>query len=124
MPATPPEIEIYECANCGHRDAPDKLPAAKDVSQRCEAGDEFSDKECPHCGALCFPLGDEGTTLLKAAAPRLLSALTACELQLREYVAWHHKHSGGCSVEIESAWEEARDAMAAARGPSTVVARP
>lgn len=50
----------------------------------------------------------------RKAAPRLLSALKACELQLGEYVRWHHAHAGGCSVEIESAWEKARDAIAAA----------
>lgn len=44
----------------------------------------------------------------------VLSALKTCELQLREYVQWHHKNAGGCSVEMESAWEKARDAIAVA----------
>jgi hypothetical protein len=52
---------------------------------------------------------------LRQAAPKLLEALIACELQLREYVRRHHVNVGGCSVEIEDAWEQARDALAAAR---------
>lgn len=44
----------------------------------------------------------------------ILEALKACELQLREYVEWHHKHASGCSVEMETAWEKARDAIAVA----------
>ena len=48
---------------------------------------------------------------LRKAAPDMLQALQACELQLREYVQWHHANAGGCSVEIESAWEQARDAI-------------
>jgi hypothetical protein len=51
---------------------------------------------------------------LRKAAPLLLAALKACEVQLREYVDWHHAHAGGCSVEIEDAWEQARAAIAAA----------
>ena len=53
---------------------------------------------------------------LRKAAPDMLQALQACELQLREYVQWHHANAGGCSVEIESAWEQARDAIAVATG--------
>lgn len=59
-------------------------------------------------------LDAEGNAKLAACAPNLLAALKACELQLREYVDWHHKYSGGCSIEIESAWERAKDAIAQA----------
>lgn len=44
----------------------------------------------------------------------IIDALKTCELQLREYVQWHHKNAGGCSVEMETAWEKARDAIAVA----------
>jgi len=50
----------------------------------------------------------------RKAGSLLLSALQSCELQLKEYVHWHHAHAGGCSVEIESAWEHARTAIAEA----------
>src|SRR5262249_10132672 len=50
----------------------------------------------------------------RQAASKLLAALEACEWQLREYVRWHHANAGGGSVEIESAWEQARDAFAEA----------
>lgn len=52
---------------------------------------------------------------LIAAAPELLEALKDCQVQLAEYVAWHQKR-GGCSVEIESAEEQARLAIARATG--------
>lgn len=55
---------------------------------------------------------------LEDAAPEMLEALTACELQLREYVRWHHANAGGCSVEIEDAWEQARAAIAQATVPA------
>jgi hypothetical protein len=58
----------------------------------------------------------EGEARIREAAPELLAALKACELQLREYVRWHHANAGGCSVEIEGAWERACEAIAKAKG--------
>jgi hypothetical protein len=56
-----------------------------------------------------------GTEALEAGIVwEMREALEACEVQLREYVQWHHKHAGGCSVEIEAAWEQARDTIAKA----------
>lgn len=46
----------------------------------------------------------------------LVEALDACEIQLREYVKWHHKYDGGCSVEMESAHEQAVKALSKAKG--------
>ena len=46
--------------------------------------------------------------------PVLLTALEACQVQLAEYVAYFQKR-GGCSVEIESAEEQARAAIAKAK---------
>jgi len=87
--------------------------------------DEIDDCEGKTLAALVDVVGDEEyeqsrligfeAERLRQAAPKLLKALTACELQLREYVHWHHANAGGCSVEIEDAWEQARDALAAAR---------
>ena len=116
MPASNTSPAIYECANCSHRAAAGDLPDARDLSQRLEPGSEFTDRECPHCGALCFPLSDEDIARVEKSGPRLLAALEKCEVQMREYVSWHHRNSGGCSVEIESAWEEARASIAEARG--------
>ena len=66
-------------------------------------------------GAVLKGLSPDSASLVRAAAP-MLEALQACELQLREYVQWHHANAGGCSVEIESAWEQARDAIGMATG--------
>jgi hypothetical protein len=64
------------------------------------------------CAAVnaCRGIGTEA--LERGAVSKLLAALTACELQLREYVQWHHQNAGGCSVEIEDAWEQACNAIA------------
>src|SRR5690348_6631257 len=40
----------------------------------------------------CIDFEDEQ---LRRAAPKLVEALKACELQLREYVRWHHANAGG-----------------------------
>jgi predicted RNA-binding Zn-ribbon protein involved in translation (DUF1610 family) len=48
----------YECQNCGFQDEVGNLPIAKDQAERHAPGDKFSDVECPHCGALCFPAKD------------------------------------------------------------------
>ena len=50
-----PKPELYECANCTLKLKRDLLPPAKDLSKRFAPGDVYTDKECPRCGALCFP---------------------------------------------------------------------
>ncbi|QQS15261.1 MAG: hypothetical protein IPK81_14080 [Rhodospirillales bacterium] len=46
---------IFECQNCDWHGAEDATREARDVAQRHEEGDTFSDRECPKCGALVFP---------------------------------------------------------------------
>ena len=71
------------------------------------------------CAAVnaCEGIGTEA--LEQDAVSKLLAALTACELQLREYVQWHHRNAGGCSVEIEEAWEQTCNAISEATGSSS-----
>lgn len=47
---------IYKCQNCSHTAHMRDFPPAKDIFRRIEVGDMYSDKECPKCGALAFPL--------------------------------------------------------------------
>ncbi len=47
--------ELFKCQNCSKVWPYHTLPKAKDILQRHEPGDMFSDVECPDCGALCFP---------------------------------------------------------------------
>jgi len=49
-------VTVYECDNCGHLDDVDRLPEAQDLSMRLSPGGMYTNKECPECGALCFPL--------------------------------------------------------------------
>ena len=48
---------LYRCDNCGHIGGEGELPEARDLLQRLEPGGVFTDRECPHCGSLCFPMG-------------------------------------------------------------------
>ncbi len=52
-------MEIYECQNCGFQDDESKFKEAKDLFERHAPGDTFSDIECPHCGALAFPIKED-----------------------------------------------------------------
>ena len=47
------EGPMYECQDCGTEFAENQLNEAKDLLNRLEPGDIFTDKECPSCGALC-----------------------------------------------------------------------
>lgn len=47
---------FYQCDNCGHLSEYDSLPDAKDIEMRLSPGGTHTDKECPHCHALCFPV--------------------------------------------------------------------
>lgn len=49
------QTRIFVCANCDYKGEYDTLPRAKDIGQRHDPGDTYSDVECPRCGALCFP---------------------------------------------------------------------
>jgi hypothetical protein len=55
--------ELYRCANCSFEADREDLPDAKDLFIRLEAGGIFTDKECPKCGALAFPVKEEKGTV-------------------------------------------------------------
>lgn len=101
-------LEFLEANDDGEQDVQDRIASARAaIATAVDVAGNEPDKESRH--------GASEAERLRQAAPKLLEALTACELQLREYVHWHHANAGGCSVEIEDAWEQARDALAAAR---------
>ena len=52
---TQPMLQLYVCDNCGCTEERENLPNAKDLHQRLVPGGIYTDKECPACGALCFP---------------------------------------------------------------------
>lgn len=52
--------EPYRCDNC-ERIAPREIfEEAKDLSQRIDPGGVYTDKECPDCGALAYPIKGGG----------------------------------------------------------------
>lgn len=48
-------VDPYVCDNCSYMATAKELPDAKDLWQRLTPGGIYTDKECPECGALCFP---------------------------------------------------------------------
>jgi predicted RNA-binding Zn-ribbon protein involved in translation (DUF1610 family) len=70
----------YTCDNCGLTDDEDALPYAKSLSLRLTPGEAYTDKECPKCGALCFPTKDVGRNMkikVSEAAGRVLNYMVA-----------------------------------------------
>ena len=43
-----------KCENCNHIDSAGDMLPAKNLTQRIGDGDDYSDLECPHCGALTY----------------------------------------------------------------------
>ena len=52
----------YLCDSCGHTDTGDNLLEAKKLFSRLAPGGMFTDKQCPECEALCFPVDPTGAT--------------------------------------------------------------
>lgn len=68
------------------------------------------------CAAVNACQGISTEALERGAVSKLLEALTARELQLREFIQWHHRNGVGYCEEMEDAWEQARAAIAEAAG--------
>lgn len=67
------ENPLCECDNCGYRAHYNSLPPAKDIEERCaDPRDEYSDVECPKCGALCFEVPPSDQTALVRELVRAL----------------------------------------------------
>lgn len=50
----------YECDNCHHRGRREDFHSAKKVATRIDPGGTHTDKECPRCGALAYPVENDG----------------------------------------------------------------
>lgn len=46
---------MLTCDCCDYAAEADDLPDAEDLTQRLEYGCPYTNKECPECGALCYP---------------------------------------------------------------------
>jgi rubredoxin len=55
LPDEDEERPMYECQNCGLELRRNQCSEARDISQRIDPGEIYTDKECPSCGALMFP---------------------------------------------------------------------
>jgi|TARA_B100002003_G_C13967483_1_gene468334 hypothetical protein len=50
------EMKKFKCDDCGMVGNEDEFPEAKDILLRMEVGGTYTDKECPECGALAYPV--------------------------------------------------------------------
>lgn len=66
----------YRCQNCHHVAERDTLPDAQDLHQRIDPGEPWTDKECPHCGALAHPTTTPRTYHLATQGDRLILTTT------------------------------------------------
>lgn len=122
-------VHLYREMRLSYTDIDAETPeaaAAIAAGKPTDTADTVEDCDCQNLAARVDMAGDEdyshSVTIdfeperIRHAAARLLAALEACELQLRDYIIrWHHDHTGRCSVEIESAWEHASTAIAEAK---------
>ena len=70
----------YECDDCGFTSNEDEFPEARKLSMRLTPGGAYTDRECPECECLAFPVKtpeDEANLKLAGAAPEMLMALQA-----------------------------------------------
>lgn len=47
---------VLQCDNCNFTARTWQMQPVKDIGQRIDVGGVYTDKECPHCGALCYPV--------------------------------------------------------------------
>jgi len=48
--------DAYRCGNCDFLSTADFMPDAKDIGIRMTPGETYTDKECPLCHMLAFPV--------------------------------------------------------------------
>ena len=113
------EQERYECDDCGFTGNEDEFPEARKLSMRLTPGGAYTDRECPECECLAFPVKtpeDEANLKLAAAAPDLLAALVDLVEQIASYD--HLYGANSCAIDpeqakqaIAKATEEGNDAI-------------
>ena len=78
-----------QCDNCSHTADYDDFPEAEDFHTRNSIGFLFSDKECPKCGALAFPVPEGAEAERERTRDAALSqdTLTAIHADIRGAIA-------------------------------------
>ena len=70
---------LYRCADCGFMTGQHEFPDAKKLSMRLTPGDTYTDKECPKCEALAFPVD---------AAPKLCEVCRRPDCEPAAHEVW------------------------------------
>ena len=110
----------YECDDCGFTSNEDEFPEARKLSMRLTPGGAYTDRECPDCEALAFPVKtteDAANARLLAAAPELLAAL-------RQMMEWEGGEPGKYidyddEQRANKVWQDAEAAIAKATSEVT-----
>ena len=105
----------YECDDCGFTGNEDEFPEARKLSMRLTPGGAYTDRECPECECLAFPVKtpeDEANARLLATAPELLAAL-------RQMMEWEGGEPGKYidyddEQRANEVWQDAEEAIAKA----------
>jgi hypothetical protein len=97
----------YQCENCEYTNEYSALPQARDLAERFEPSETYTDVECPLCSALCFPVPDSepepepGAKLTLGQFRRLTAGMADSA------VVTYHGHDKGCCLiahRVENVW--------------------
>ena len=79
---------MHECDNCGEEWVLAELAEAKDLSERVDPGGEMPSGECPDCGALCYPVDEEGDEMPEPYTGPATVTIDARKA-MRLFTDWH-----------------------------------
>jgi hypothetical protein len=71
------EDELYECQNCSEQWTESELLDIKDFDQRVAPGEPTPAGECPDCGCLCQPVGDDDEIEITVTAQQRATLVAA-----------------------------------------------
>lgn len=102
----------YACANCDWRGDENEAKDARDLYVRMEAGDTYTDKECPECGALAFPVKEAAAEPITLDREHLAALAEAARVQLEDLESGVDEGVYDDSPENRANIESLRDALA------------
>lgn len=77
----------YKCDNCDWSGLEEQAVDAEDLPERLTPGCIYTDKECPHCGALAYPYKTQGPPNRTFNRPQALAGLQA---KIREWIGSYY----------------------------------
>lgn len=114
----------YRCDSCGFTDEQAAFPPAEHITMRMTPGDIYTDRECPECAALAFPVAEPRD---RQSVPELQSEIdewvtSVCGTDARNSL--HERVTRVIEEALELAQAEGLSKDAAARLVEFVFSRP